>query len=313
MKLSEIVRYRNQLDEITPGDVESSILGTLDPVLHTVDVGEIKTSNLLQELSMHRNSVMSSVMDFRVTLEKIKREVDQSIESMEPAYLANSYLLYQEMQKDKADYILKRRLASQESTQEYIANRVLMHNDWRRPAAVIRPGVESFIDLMVACDPLYVIDTDYDLFKNVKEKFNKSYINRLCFYKIQESDQGNILQNLPNGQFSFILAYNFFHYKPFEIFKQYLIEIYDKLAPGGTLAFTFNDCTRWGAVSLAENWFMCYTPGRLVRSLCENLGYDIVNSYIIDNATTWLEVRKPGQRISIRGGQSLARIIDKSK
>ena len=76
---------------------------------------------------------------------------------------------------------------------------------------------------------------------------------------------------------------------------------------------TFNDCDRRGAVELAERWNNCYTPGRLVRSLCESVGFVIEQEYVIDSAVNWLELRKPGTMVSLRGGQTLARIIAKSK
>lgn len=313
MKLSEIVRYRNNLDIVTPQDIETQVLSEIKPVIHTVNTGEIQLPNLLNQLVANESQIIESVKDFRNTLVSIKQEIDQIIESMEPTYLAHSYRLYNEMRRDSPEYILKRKLALEKKSHDYILNRIQMYTDWQQPGAILRPGEESWIEHMVGCDPLYVIDTNYGLFTPVKNKFNKIYLNRLRFYRVIDSERPGILNDLPDEQFGFFLAYNFFHYKPFDIFKSYLTEIYNKLDRGGCLAFTFNDCDRWGAVDLVENQFMCYTPGRLVRSLCESLGYEINSYYVMDNATTWLEVRKPGRHVSIKGGQTLAEIIEKSK
>jgi len=54
---------------------------------------------------------------------------------------------------------------------------------------------------------------------------------------------------------------------------------------------------------------MCYTPGGLLRSLCESLGFEISQHYLIDHSNTWLEMRRPGALTSLRGGQSLAKIV----
>lgn len=313
MKLSELVRYRNNLDTITPRDIESQITAEIDPIIHTVKMLEMPMPDLFQKLTGDRENILSAMKDFRISLESVKQETDRNIEIMEPAYLANSYRLYQIMQDDSTEYILNRRLGLSQQATDYIQSRVQMQSDWRQTGAVLRPGLETWMDHMIACDPLYLIDTRHDLFEPVKSRFNEAYVNRLRFYKIEESDKPGMLSDLPNGQFGFVLAYNFFHYTPFEVLKNYLVEIYDKLDQGGCLAFTFNDCSRWGAVDLAERWFMCYTPGRLVQSLCENLGYEIVNSHVIDNAITWLEIVKPGKHVSIKGGQTLAKIIEKSK
>ena len=106
---------------------------------------------------------------------------------------------------------------------------------------------------------------------------------------------------------------NFYHYKPIEIIKVYLAEIYNKLKPGGTVAFTFNNCDYASGVKLVERKFMCYTPGTLIMSWSNDIGYDLVQTYRIDSAFTWVELRKPGALSSLRGGQSLARIVAKSK
>lgn len=315
MKLSELVRYRNTLDEITPGDLESQICGEIDPVIFTVKFNSpiIQLPHLENQFQKDRESILESIKNFRITLDTTKAEIDRCIESMEPAYLSKSYQLYYEMQQDTPEYTLNRRLNYIPEANDYIQSRILMYNNWQQTAAVIRPGLESWVEHILGCDPLYLIDTDYALLEPVKQKFTEAYLNRLRFYAIKEFDDEPILTHLPDRQFSFILAYNFFHYKPFDVFKKYLTEIYTKLDSGGCLAFTFNDCDRWAAVDLTERWFMCYTPGRLVRSLCESLGYEIVNSYIIDKSTTWLEIRKPGLHSTLKGGQALAKIIGKSK
>jgi hypothetical protein len=132
-------------------------------------------------------------------------------------------------------------------------------------------------------------------------------------YIINEGDLDRILDALPEQQFGFCLIYNYFNFKPIEIIRTYLYEIYNKLKPGGTVAFTFNNCDHTGAVELTERKFMCYTPGSLVMSFCESLGYDVIQTYQIDAACTWVELRTPGALSSVRGGQSLARIVAKSK
>ncbi len=93
--------------------------------------------------------------------------------------------------------------------------------------------------------------------------------------------------------------------------RGYLGEIYAKLRPGGVLAFTFNDADRRGAVDLAERNMNCYTPGRLVTGICENLGFKIEQKHIISAAATWIELRKPGIKPSLRGGQALAELKPK--
>jgi hypothetical protein len=106
-------------------------------------------------------------------------------------------------------------------------------------------------------------------------------------------------------------VYNFFEFKPFEIIRKYLTEIYQKLKPGGTLIMTFNDCDRDKAVKLAEQHYACYTPGAMIQPFAATVGYNQIFSWNNNGPTTWLELRKPGALTSLRGGQTLAKIIKK--
>ena len=83
------------------------------------------------------------------------------------------------------------------------------------------------------------------------------------------------------------------------------------LRTGGTFFFNFNDCDQQGGVALTEHYFSCYTPGRLIYEYAEQVGYEIVHQETIDAASTWVELKKPGQLTSIRGGQCLAGIFKK--
>jgi hypothetical protein len=54
---------------------------------------------------------------------------------------------------------------------------------------------------------------------------------------------------------------------------------------------------------------MCYTPGRQIRSLLNELKFEIIGEYRGLDNLFWMEIQKPGEITSIRGGQSLAKII----
>ena len=121
------------------------------------------------------------------------------------------------------------------------------------------------------------------------------------------------MPTIPDNQFGFCLAYNFFNYKPIEVIEVYLKEIHAKLKPGGTVALTFNDCDRSDGTELFERSFMCYTPGHALISRIESIGYEITYNFRTDSSNTWLEIKKPGELTSMRGGQSLAKILYKDE
>jgi SAM-dependent methyltransferase len=143
------------------------------------------------------------------------------------------------------------------------------------------------------------------------ESFNEGYRRRLRPYTILERQDGEILANLPDNQFGFIFAYNFFNFKPFEVIRKYLKEMHTKLRPGGVLAMSFNDCDSSKGVDLVERHFCCYTPGYLIIELANSIGYQLIFTQNDGGPSTWVEFQKSGTITSLRAGQALAKILPK--
>ena len=311
MKLSELVAYRTLLDDLTPTDTEEFVKIKLGSVIHVVENHVLQFPELLTNLNYAQQRVTESFDIFQQGLQRIKQELSQSISSLQPHYLAESYKLYGDMSRDSTEYILGRRIPMNAETESFIKSRVQYYSNWHHAGMIIRPANEIFMEHMVACDPLYVIDQSHDLLAPTRDKFNPVYQSRLRLYVVQENAERSMLEQIPNSQIGFCMAFNFFHFKPFEIMRAYLTEIYQKLRPGGIIAFTFNDCDRAGAIKNAENFFMCYTPGSMLQSLCESLGFVMRYRYNVDAATIWMELEKPGIKHSLRGGQALAELKPK--
>lgn len=311
MKLSDIIAYKNHLDEITPSNGVLVAHDRLAPVLHAIKSNDIQLTHLTDRLSQDYKNVLGSIDHFERTVDDIKDEISYLIQQMEPAYFAESFRLYsQEMIHDTAEYILNRRIEITPDVAGYIAARIQAHGDWHYAGLIIHPGREEWITHLVGHDPLYLVAPIFEMLDPAVLRFNDQYQRRLRTYTVTESTDGPILENLPDSQFGFCLVYNFFNYKPQEIINQYLTEIYQKLKPGGVAAFTFNDCDRSDAAALAERSFMCYTPGRTVLSHVQAVGFQVKQRYRMNTSSTWVELQRPGQLTSLKGGQSLARVVD---
>ena len=126
-------------------------------------------------------------------------------------------------------------------------------------------------------------------------------------------DHEQILGSLPNDQFGLIFAYNYFNFKPMELIRRYLTEAYQKLRSGGTLIMTYNNCDRAHGVALVEQKFMCYTPGSEIVKIAESAGFDVTYQHTGLADLSWIELQRPGEIVSLRGGQTLARIVARSK
>jgi SAM-dependent methyltransferase len=312
MKLSKLVNYRNQLEDMSCVTSSRNTDLEIEKITHLIDTQSIEVSNFSKELKQKHQNIKNSFQEFESSLNSLKASVNELIESTEKPWFAESYRLYeQEMVNETAEYILNRRPEILPETEQFYCTRIVRYNNWKHPAMVIRPGRESYIHELLALDPLYLVDESYELLEPAITQFNEQYQNRLRPYTINERNSEKILEKLPDGQFGLVFAYNFFNFRPFEVIRKYLLEIYEKLRPGGFLVMTFNDCDRDKGVMLVEQHFCCYTPGYLIRELIQSLGYEIVFSWTDQGPSTWLELRKPGKFESLRGGQALAKIIPK--
>lgn len=312
MKLSELVNYRCQLDALSTIALTKTTDMELAKITHTVATQAIQVKSFADTLQQRQQDIVNSFTRFEHELENLKQELKLLIADTETPWFAESYKLYEQgMVHETAEYILNRRPEISEETDKFYRTRIVRYNSWKHPAMILRPGRETYISELVASDPLYLVDESHELLEPAMSLFNEQYQSRLRPYTINERNSPEILTKLPDGQFGLVLAYNFFNFRPFEMIKKYLAEIYQKLRPGGILAMTFNDCDRNKGVMLVESHFCCYTPGYLVRELAQSLGYEIEFSWTDQGPTTWLELRRPGQFDSLRGGQALAKIIPK--
>jgi SAM-dependent methyltransferase len=312
MKLSDLINYQTELNAMSTVSIHRQADIDLEKITHLVESQSIQLAEHAKSLQLQRQDIQQSFDVFETNLTQLKKELKQLIETTEQPWFAESYRLYEhEMIHETAEYILNRRLHITDETEQFYRTRIVRYNNWQHPAMIIRPGQESYINELLASDPLYLVDESHDLLLPAVSQFNEQYQQRLRLYTINERNSDRILEKLPDGQFGLVFAYNFFNFRPFEIIRKYLAEIYQKLRPGGMLVMTFNDCDRAKGVMLVEQHFCCYTPGYLVRELAQSLGFQVTFSWTDQGPTTWLELQKPGNFISIRGGQALAKIIPK--
>jgi hypothetical protein len=312
MKLSELVAYKIALDELSSRTAQREVELGLGKITYLVDTQAIQLGNFKQDLDNQYNEIHRNIDQFETIVNQLKQTIKHQIEIEEKFWFQESYRLYdQEMRNDSVDHILGRRPILSEDVENILRSRLQNYVDWQHTGMIIRPGVEKFVQDMVGFDPLYLVDQEHDLLMPAFNLFPEDYQRRLRLYTIKEQVDSNILDKVPNGQIGVCLVYNFFEFKPFEIIRSYLTEIYQKLKPGGTLIMTFNDCDQDKAVKLAEQRYACYTPGSIVKQFASTVGYDQIFSWNNDGPTTWLELRKPGILTSFRGGQTLAKIIKK--
>lgn len=312
MKLSELVRYLNIIDGPTMDPNISPSIQHLYGMVNVIANHPIQIGDTREVLAQDVIDIENCYHKFLATMNHLRDHIKRQIAEREPAMFAESQRLYeQEMVFETADYIMNRKFVTTNEALIDLRTRIRNYGDWRLPGMIIRPISENFVEEMVPLDPLYLVDTMPELLAPCVEKFTPQYQRRLRVYTVNDYQQHRPLQALPDNQFGFIFAYNFFNYKPISVIERYIHEFADKLRPGGHAVFTYNNCDRSQGVGLAEKSFMCYTPGHTIRELIIKAGLEIADDHQDEYDLAWMDIRKPGEIVSYRGAQVLAKINTK--
>jgi len=312
MKLSKIVAYLNLLQKIDLNDHVDTALSKLSDINHVVSNHQVQLDNFAADLIVDFDQVNSAMLKFHQTFDSIKSQLQLVIDKRKlDLYQESSMVYQQETRLHSPEYILNRRLCIDDENNALLRGRIKIYSDWRLPGMIMRPGLETFIEEMVPLDPLYIVDHHQDLIAPSVSKFTPEYQRRLRTYVIDDYVDDQVLWRLPDAQFGFVFAYDFLNYKPIHVIERYLAELMKKLRPGGIFIFTYNECDNAHGVGLAESNFMCYTPGQHIRAIVKELGFEILFNQVGPYDISWLEIKKPGEITSLRGGQTLAQIFQK--
>jgi SAM-dependent methyltransferase len=311
MKLSRLITYKHMVDGLSVNHINDEIESLLQRVETDLSVQNIDFDNIKLRVSANKKSVLDTLKIIDGDLQKFKTELDQFVHDVEQPYYTKSMDMYQESLSDSADYILDRgnfkKLLYDPETFDFFCNRVRSHAGWQWPAMEIRPAMGEVTESLVACDPLYLVDHEPDLFKVVKDKWTPEYQRRLRYYTVKENEK-RIFHQLPHAQFGIIVAVDFFNFRPLLLIERYLTEIFSLLRPGGMAIFTYNNCDLPIGVDNFENSYYCYTPGKQIKEISTKIGFKIAASFDLENNVSWLELRRPGTKSSLRGGQTLGRV-----
>jgi hypothetical protein len=307
-KFSELVKFRNdliasiehlQLDSVVNEKIaELTKVKKLNP---NIDNNQI--DSYMQEFSQLIDANKKIIDKVRQEVLSITLEIDQ---------LANS-LFNTDEQRDtftlsRANQLLE---LSDEQT-EYITNRIGSYCDWLYPSLIVYPREKKWLlSTVVSSDPLYLIQHESVNLRTLIEDFSEVYQNRLRCYDINNFDK------LPQGQFRFVLLWDFLNYISFDQFEFYLSTMFKLIRPGGSFMFSYNNSDLEGPAKISELKGSSYANARIVESLARQSGFEIIK--FEDLATgdalithvSWVELHKPGTLSTVKAHQALAKIITK--
>jgi len=310
MKLSKIVAYLNLLDSLDVATECDIATGTLKHITHMVNEHSQIYSGFASNISNGFDKLQQNISKFSNSVEQLRQELRQEIQNRDAEYLQLSDGIWHGgMKHDSNDTLLHRRLAIDPDDDAILRSHLRNLTDWRLPGMIVRPGLETFIEDMVPLDPLYIVDHNEALVEPSITKFTQEYQRRLRKYLIDDSQSEEMLGKLPDNQFGVIFAYNFFNHKPLALIHSYLNEFIKKLRPGGQVIMTYNNCDLAHGVIRAEHAWMLYTPKRLILAHAYHIGFELIRAHDGAGNVSWLALGRPGDITSLRGGQTLAKIV----
>ena len=313
MLLSRLADYRGKIRKLSKDELLEHADRILSKAIGDVQSDDPGLYHEQQDLIKRRELILEQIEQFGAELDLYKDRLEDLVREREVPLLQETYDRYEETLADTPKYIYDRFLFNtliyRDDIKVLFKDRIKNYTSWKYPALYIRPESGDYAEGLMDCDPLYFADWFNELLDPVQQRWTKEYQARLRYYLIRK--EAPYFKGMPENQFGLIVAMNYFNYLPLDVIREYLAEIWNLLRKGGVFVFTYNNCDNYTAVKNAEAGLYAYTPGRLLQSMIEGLGFEIIHSQDYeDTNVSWLEIRKPGQIQSIRGGQALAQIKD---
>jgi len=318
MKLSELVAYRSALDQFDfHRDSRLLIKTILEAKAHVDNKVDTETNQQIKfgagvyqdEMDRDLLRLEESISELGENFEYYKKQLDDIIQEQQQVYIKRSENSYISDELPDARLSAKERTLSMddENTDKFF-DRITQLSNWRYPGMIIHPQEQKIIDEMASSDPLYLVDMNESTLDDIRGKMNDVYKHRVRPYVIDRFiPRKKYFGDLPNDQFGLIVLWNTLNNLPLSMCEQVLTQVFALLRPGGTLLFTYNDCDNAHNVRNFENNFRQFTPGSILVPMIEKLGYTM--RFRTETIHGWMELKKPGELETIRGGQSLGRVI----
>lgn len=313
MNLSEFINYRNKLESMQVATVSALSNIELQKILLAVKDCPVPIAAQLLKLDAHRQNLDKEYQALESILNRIKGIINAVIESQGESWILESQKRYQfELDHTPIDSFLTKKTAIPDADRDFYIARLNTYASWQQPGVLLRPAQNEFIHSMVCFDPLYIGDKHDDLLWPCQLNFPDQYRKRLRPF-IYNENESESLAYLPDNQFGVGLAFDYFNFLPMHVIVFFLEQMFKKLKPGGIFCFTINDCDTEKGMKLVENFQTSYVPRRAINQHIERIGYQKIFEHNNDSPLTWIEVRKPGDLTSIKGGQVLAAVRPKPK
>jgi SAM-dependent methyltransferase len=311
MKLSELVALRNLLNEsIALEEVRASteiLLQRISSVSDTVTKADYVDS--IKRIRNYYAEILTLVEKPPKELHDMLYKIDTKINKITQDYHKRGYLINGFFASNATDVEGERNLRIvpvPSDVKTLVGARIDMYSSWQYPGLEIGPGDGAWTPMLVASDPLYIIDNHKEFLDVASGQFHDDYQRRLRQYVIDF--RTNNITALPKNQIGFAFAWNVFNFFPEYELRHYLTQVFDLLRPGGTLLFSYNNCDNPTQAGFVEEGWMSWMPRTLLTTILTELGYVDFEFFEPAQNISFVEVKKPGVKVTSKAHQVLGEI-----
>ncbi len=309
-KLSDLVRVREKIVEVYDTGPISQQIDILEIALRSIGQESViePTATDIAEIVQDLDNVHKRITLNNRLVELLLESIDREIARESQKFLSDNYNLELRVEHEAVSNIRKVRvLELGPQIQQEVVSRIILHTDWKYPALEIGCRDGELTRHMVAADPLYITDHYRDFIESTVEQYDEIYQRRIRPYLIRDAN----FSALPQGQFGFVLCWNFLNYRSLDTVKEYLKAVKELLRPGGIFMFSYNNGDMHECAGYAEGHWMSFIPKTMLVPLCESLGYEVYHTRENRGEGTvisWIELKRPGELRTVKAHQVLGEI-----
>ena len=314
MKLANLVKNKNRMSEVDDSQLISEYekySSALTAIITTCGPEQIE---FIEKLNQELNNLRSVIDRSKSILEELDNKIKQEIVEKTKTWNTDGYTTDNGNQFSSCvtmDLERSNRVSiPSDASKQKVLSIIQKYTVPNYACLEIGPGDGEWTPLLVAGDPLYLVDIHQEFLDSTAFKFPEQYRRRLRPYLLDFSNPYN-LDMLPQNQFGFVFSWNVFDYFPAQQTRQYLESCFKVLRPGGRMLFSYNNCNTVIGVNFAEIGNKSWMTEELIQSICTDIGFEIeVNN--VDNES-WLCIRKPGELKTVKTHQALGEIKNHSR
>ena len=300
-RLDQMLRNLNKLEN-------HSELYTPDKIVLEHQLKQFSNSEVYEKSLEKLQSLNNIHAEYQTSLTDVKSNIISLLRNLEVAFMQYDYQRYELSLSESVNIeeIVKHRRAG-DSLLEYIIGLNQANSDWKFSSIDLNPTDDNFTSTIVAGDPLYIYG-ESELLGYAKQKLSESHNE---FYANRRVRYYSDLNDLPDNSFGLMHCFGRYEHLPLDPIKDEARILITKLAPGGSLFFSYNDCEQRSSLEMC-NGYRAYQTYTQMHNMYYGLGYDIQDNRSFDGGThTVMHVKRPGEMISQKINSPMLGIVRK--